>query len=614
MAGRCNSPTTVLLSLFLVLATPSSTATPLHRARLTTWEDPPPPPGFLPSSATAQPAATSPTTFFEVARPIPLPHDKPCSLVLLQHDFAYTYSKPPVTAPYSPPSHCRRGHRPPTKVVLEWKAACRGRQFDRIFGVWLGGVELLRSCTAEPRATGIVWTVEKDVTRYASLFSRNQTLSVYLGNLVDQTYTGVYHVNISLHFYYGRERGGRALLDRHPGFGGAPADLVLPISRDLPLNDGQWFLVENSTGVRSKEVAIPRNAYRAVLEVFVSFHSSDEFWYSNPPNDYISANNLTGTPGNGPFREVTVTIDDDLVGAVWPFTVIYTGGVNPLLWRPITGIGSFDLPSYDIEVTPFLGKLLDGKPHNFGFAVTDALSVWFIDANLHLWLDNKSPQTSGGLIKYEAPEFKTSQVSKFEGLDGDFVTSASRRISSTGWVMSSHGKITTHFFQVFDYKNLIEMRDNGSVQVVNQTIDSTTGVYAKSPGSILYSDETFRNFPLYLYTGTADQTNESYSLVANISYGFNEKRFAGERFGFSVSSLTNSQEGEGKMVVKGHLVVGGIGKTHQMYRYESTEGCYFRNVSSSNYTVLFDESGKNEDLNGFGIVDACMMKSLQQFM
>ncbi|CAA6661150.1 unnamed protein product [Spirodela intermedia] len=522
-----------LFSVFLLLlVVPGLSSAAIKRERLTTSEEdavallrrdstsPPPPP------------PAGPTEYFQVTRPIPLPNDKPCSVLLLQHDFAYTYGKPPVTTAYTPPSHCRR-RGTPSKVVLEWRAACRGRQFDRIFGIWLGGVELLRSCTAEPRATGIVWTVEKDVTRYTSLFfSENQTLAVFLGNIVDQTYTGIYHANISLHFYYG--------------------------GKDLPI-DGQWFLVQSPADSPAKEVTIPRNAFRAVIEVFVSFHADDEFWYGNLPDDYISSNNLTGTPGKGPFREVVVTVDGAVAGV-------------PLLWRPITGIGSFDLPSYDIEITPFLGKLLDGKPHRLGFAVTNALSSWFIDGNLHIWLDSKSSQTIGGLIKHESPELKLYALSDFKGLDGNFSTTGDRRISSTGWVISSHGKITTHFFQVLDYKNFMEMKDNGSTQVINQTIDSTSGVYVKSPGSVLFSDEIFRSFPLHLYSGT--------------------KRFTGERFGFSFGALLNSQKADGVMIVKGNLVVSGVGSTQQDYRYEGTDGCYSRNVSSSNYTILFDESEK----------------------
>uniref|UniRef100_A0A5K0Z7V3 Peptide N-acetyl-beta-D-glucosaminyl asparaginase amidase A N-terminal domain-containing protein n=1 Tax=Nymphaea colorata TaxID=210225 RepID=A0A5K0Z7V3_9MAGN len=294
--------------------------------------------------------ADSPSVFFEVKRPIEVPKATPCSSLLLQHDFGYTFGQPPVTVSYTPPANCPSLDW--STVVLEWSATCKGRQFDRIFGVWLGGVEILRSCTAEPRATGIYWKVEKDITKFSSLLKQNQTLSVYLGNLVNDVYTGIYHVNLSFHFY--PKQGGRKPSAPASIFD-SPADLILPISRPPPLNDGYWFIVGNSGAVQQKQFRIPQNAYRAVLEVYVSFHSSDEFWYSNPPNEYISSNNLTDTPGNGAFREVVVSLDGEIVGAICPFTVIYTGGINPLLWRPISGIGSFDLPSYEMEITPFLG-------------------------------------------------------------------------------------------------------------------------------------------------------------------------------------------------------------------------------------------------------------------
>ena len=42
---------------------------------------------------------------------------------------------------------------------------------------------------------------------------------------------------------------------------------------------------------------------------------------------YIEANNLT-RPGNGPFKELVAFIDGVLVGAVWPFPMIYIGGID----------------------------------------------------------------------------------------------------------------------------------------------------------------------------------------------------------------------------------------------------------------------------------------------
>ncbi|KAG9153186.1 hypothetical protein Leryth_020589 [Lithospermum erythrorhizon] len=531
---------------------------------------------------------------YRVTKPIRLPKKtKPCSYLILQHDFGFTYGKPPVLGNYTPPFEkcpCQDYE----KIVLVWRATCRVKQFDRIFGVWLGGVELLRSCTAEPTKTGIVWSVEKDVTRYYSLLMSNQTLAVYIGNVLDDTYTGVYHVKIYMHFYPKNEDNGfgeikmESLEDSYH----SNADLIYPISRSLPLNDGLWFEIVNASNVESKEVVIPQNVYRAVLEVYVSFHENDEFWYGNYPNEYISASNLKGAQGNGPFREVVVALDDHIVGAVWPFPVVYTGGVNPLFWRPITGIGSFDLPSYDIEITPFLGMMLDGKSHKFGFSVTNALNVWYIDANLHLWLDKGSEKTEGKLLNYNLVPLQFYLASNFTGYDGSFHANVSRSIKSTGFVKSSHGTITTEWAQDFNYSNIMTSGNEGNMQIVKQNIHYNDNVNVKSPSSVI-SFKSLKSFPFFFYTDIVDQVNGTYTSLSNVTLGFNEKKVKHSDSGASVSSLKNLQSAQGDMVVKGDLVVRGLGSTQQLYRYHGNEFCYFRNISSSNYTILYDKERYN---------------------
>ncbi|KAL8167359.1 hypothetical protein V2J09_008858 [Rumex salicifolius] len=553
---------TILVTISVSRLPHSTTALPRHR-----------PPSLPPAAANGD----SQTAYFEVTKPIPRPKTKPCSYLLLRHDFGYTYGGPPVSAAYSPPNPADCPTEKFSTVVLEWRASSIGRQFDRIFGVWLGGVELLRGCTAEPRPNGVVWKVEKDVTRYYSLLMTNQTLAVYLGNLITTTYTGIYHVEISIHFYPSNKKPNpTSNYDKW-------ADLILPISRVPPLNDGLWFEIENSTDIKSKEFQIPPNAYKAVLEVYLSFHENDEFWYSNLPNDYIAANNLSGAQGNGPFREVLVSLDDGIVvGAVWPFTVIYTGGINPLLWRPISGIGSFDLPTYDIELTPLLGKLLDGKKHSIKFGVTNALNVWYIDANLHLWIDKKSPRTLGMLLNRRSPKLQSSTKSIFVGLNGTFETKMSRSISSTGWVKSSHGLIITTFNQDFGFANSMILENDGNVQTVNQTIEFNSSVSTMIPSS--RADNTIishKTFPLYLYTAQIDQGDNTYAILANVTLGFNNEK--------TESLLKNSQDATGVLVIKNGLLVSGSGKTRQMYKYDScTDPCYFRNVSSSNYAITYD--------------------------
>ncbi|PHU00623.1 Peptide-N4-(N-acetyl-beta-glucosaminyl)asparagine amidase A [Capsicum chinense] len=103
------------------------------------------------------------------------------------------------------------------------------------------------------------------------------------------------------------------------------ADLIVSISRNVDLKDGLWFEIENSTDIKSKDFEIPQNVYRALLEVYVSFYENDEAWYGNSINEYLSLNNLS-VSRNEIFREVIVSLDEMVIGVVWPFTVIYFEG------------------------------------------------------------------------------------------------------------------------------------------------------------------------------------------------------------------------------------------------------------------------------------------------
>ncbi|KAJ0249288.1 Peptide-N4-(N-acetyl-beta-glucosaminyl)asparagine amidase A protein [Hirschfeldia incana] len=551
---------------------------------------------FRPPHFSSSPSqnATSPTRYFEVKKP-PVPSSPqtqppPCSHQFLHHDFAYTYTKPPVLANYTLPSHCSPSSSSSphfSKIILEFRSTCKGRQFDRIFGVWLDGVELLRSCTAEPTRNGIVWSVEKDVSKYHSLLvdnnNKTRTLAVYLGNIVDQTYTGIYHVDVIFHYY--------PPIGDYDYISPRAADMIVPISRNLPLNDGLWFEISSLGDSKSKEFKIPRNVYRAVLEVYVSFHENDEFWYGNLPNDFITANNLSTSGGNGPFREVVVTLDGRVAGAIWPFPVVFTGGINPLLWRPVTAIGSFDLPSYDIELTPLLGSLLDGEEHEFGFSVTNALNVWFVDANLHLWLDREKEVVEGEVFEVSRSGLEISTVSDFEGLNGEFKTEAKRVVSLSGLVKSSHGDVVTTSHQEFRYVNKMVLGKDGGLQIIDQLIEAEDRVKSKRGSRKIYAAKSVRRFPFYLYSDSLEQQNSTSLEVANVTMGFNEERSeSGDGMMRTFKSkLENKQEGQGVMVVKNNLVVNGYGGTQQVYNYVGSDQCYLRNISSFNYDILYDK-------------------------
>lgn len=521
----------------------------------------------------------SPEEYIEVSRPINHPANKTCSILVLEHDFGNTYGKPPVEVSYSPPAKCSSNW---DKVVLQWRVTCKGEQYDRIAGVWLSGVEILRTSTAEPTEAGISWEVNKDITRYSTLLNKPQTLVVMLENLVDSTYTGIYHVTISFHFFENHD----AQFPKYP----APADLILPISKSSPNNGGHWFWLQSTSDIQSQKLLVPSNAYRAVVEIYVSAHVNDEFWYSNPPDAYIEANNLTTPRGNGDFREVVCFIDGVVVGAVWPFPVVFTGGINPLFWAPVVGIGAFDLPAYDLEVTPFLGQLLDGNPHTFGLRVMDGIATWFVDANLHLWLDEVSMQTLGMLMDYQAPAFSPSLVSNFEGLDGLFQTYGERRISYCGWVKSTQGNLTTHVLQIFNYTNLVTFENKGGTKIVKLKIETTEKVTVETPLESVSSQTISNSYPLYMYSASFDKENGTYLAITNISHAFNKDVANVFPSGSTFSSLKNSQNAQGSMLVKDHSVLSGNASTEQTYKYRGSDGCYFRILSVKDSKFIKDYS------------------------
>uniref|UniRef100_A0ACD5U324 Uncharacterized protein n=1 Tax=Avena sativa TaxID=4498 RepID=A0ACD5U324_AVESA len=143
----------------------------------------------------------------------------------------------------------------------------------------------------------------------------------------------------------------------------------------------------------------------------------------------------------------------------------------------------------------------------------------------------------------------------------------------------------TTFHQRFSYENSNVYSKSGSAQVVNQTIDTKSAVSATIGGTVLLSQEVHQVFPLYLIDRTSDEVGDEYSLVSVVKMGISEKR----QQGFSNSSLYNEQSARGSMRVK-NLVIFRSGENNRVYKYVGTVGCYFRDVSIKNYTVVLDHS------------------------
>ncbi|MDT0473193.1 peptide-N4-asparagine amidase [Streptomyces sp. DSM 41014] len=333
------------------------------------------------------------------------PAGKSCRVTLAEARFRdFT----PYRGTYTPPTGC--GSRW-SKVVLRLDGKVKGRQYDRLGYLHVGGVEVLRTSTPEPSPDGIEWSVEKDVTRYSDTFRGARDVELLIGNVVDDMYTGVIDVKVTLTFYAGRQA--------------AAPDRVLTLG-------------EGGT------VTTPRNSERLVAEVYAtgSGGGCEEFWYLTVPDSAPYSCQADG----GPYREVRISVDGRLAGIAAPFPHVWTGGwSNPFLWYVIPGPRAFDVRPIEYDLTPFAGLLNDGRPHRVEVSVLgvpEGQGGWSVPVNVLVWQDAGRAHVTGKLTAHRVGDLTNSSTYE-PGLEERVETEGAHRLTVAGYVDTSHGRVAT---------------------------------------------------------------------------------------------------------------------------------------------------------------------------
>jgi hypothetical protein len=351
--------------------------------------------------------------------PIATPPTASCTVQIVDAAFAdFT----PYTGAYTPPAQCPG---PWAKVVLRMDGQVAGRQFDRLGYLTVGGVTVFKTSTPEPSPAGIAWRVDKDVTGYSALFASPQPVSSLIGNVVNETYTGVLHVQAYLTFYQADAA--------HP----APADGADEV---LGLSSVH---AEGQAQVGGLTVA--PNTERLVAEVYAtgSGGGCEEFWYlTTPPEAGYSC-----PADHGPYREVQISVDGVPAGIAAPYPHIYTGGwSNPFLWYVLPAPRAFDIQPIRYDLSPFAGLLTDGREHQISVSVLGVpagQSGWDVPVTLLAWRDAGSARVTGALTQVASgPVTNTSLYA--DGTDTDTVTTTGgHRLTVAGYVQTSHGRVDT---------------------------------------------------------------------------------------------------------------------------------------------------------------------------
>ena len=160
------------------------------------------------------------------------------------------------------------------------------------------------------------------------------------------------------------------------------------------------------------------------------------------------------------------------------YAVIFTGGIVPTAWRPITSYGALDLPNYFVDLTPFVPLLTDGKPHLFSIDVVSAENDhainqnWFVSGAIHIRTDSSSRPTTGRITNYVADPFALGTESGNVAPNGDIniTVGATRFVKIESEITSGSGKRTNVVFtQNLTYSNTQVYAQDLAIQVCTCT-------------------------------------------------------------------------------------------------------------------------------------------------
>ncbi len=515
--------------------------------------------------------------------PVPRPPTTPCTVQLFTNlDFA---DFNPKFFTYTPPADCPG---PWAAVVFEadWSVDA-GRQFDRTAEVWIGGANVYFGTTAEPsHDVQRMWHVESNLTRYSPLFAVAQNGRVDLGNLVDQTYTSHLHGTAVLQFYPVPQ-------GQNPP---PTADLLLPMAAD---STGGTVTLNSPSDQLAGTFNLPLNVERAYLDVFAQSQHNDEFWYTCAPDDV--AGELFNC-GSTAFREAEVSIDGQPAGVAPVYPWIYTGGIDPYLWRPITGVHTLNFEPYRVDLTPFAGVLSDGQQHTVAVSVYNADQYFSATANLLLYLDHGSGQVTGAVTTNTVgqPDPVVSESINNNGIAvlGYLSVTSNRGFVVDGFVNTSHGTVDTRVVQSIDFNNLQKyyLTTDGSVydQVVVQTTSISSATTTTAGGNVTTETKQY-SWPLNLaYAFNANLLDGSYQQFSTLTQAFDKSELVDVN-----GTPTYSSTFHDAVTPKDNLMVDASGNSSsslqsssETYQYSNTNGaCWNQTIQAASGVLTSVQGG-----------------------
>jgi Peptide N-acetyl-beta-D-glucosaminyl asparaginase amidase A len=493
-------------------------------------------------------SAAQPSEFSTTANPVSLdapvrvPRTRP--VVVTVADNAQFGNGP---APYQSTVSLPKGDW--SMVVMDVTGTEQGRQYDRLAEVYDGATQIFLGVTPEPTPAGITWHVQKDITGYLPLLSGTRTFSSYVDNYLNSVDTGIPALTVKLYFYPAGDgyRPAQVATTTDPGLAGDAINQTGPASQLtspgvpndvvtlVPSGDTYDFNTINQGSSVSSTVTLPDDIRSATLDLYAVGQSNDEFWWGLSPA----------------FREIEVSIDGKPAGVVWPDAFVYTGGVNPLIWRPLTGVDTMDIPSYRLDLTPFAGLLSNGKSHTITLSVAGNDGYWLAGGSL--LLSAGGPAVTGSVTTDSLSFPTTSSISQNDGLGSSsnqvLAESASAAYRIAGTVTQGGRTWTDALNQSLQYSNDQTNIDESTCnpecyQWAHQETTSTASETITGPGGPAVTRHDNTSWTIDAPNGYLQNSSGSdFFLPASVSQSYTDDASQGD----DITSLQESITGYGAL-------------------------------------------------------------------
>ncbi|HEX4207549.1 MAG TPA: peptide-N4-asparagine amidase [Ktedonobacteraceae bacterium] len=494
--------------------------------------------------------SANPVAFGE---PVAIPSTRPTIVHILTNQPFGNAPSPAQSTVTLPAGHWQ-------KAILTITGSQKGRQFDRLLLIWAANTPIFTGVTPEPTQSGIAWTVQKDVTAYLPLLTGSQTFTTLINNYVTSVYTGIPVISLSLSLY---PRNDHDRASAATAWNQNQADSI------VALTSSPTMATVHPNNTFTTTLKLSHTITGAYLDLYSIAQINDEFWWASNPA----------------FRELEVSIDGKPAGVAWPFPFVYTGGVNPYLWRPISAINTLNMPSYRLDLTPFAGLL--GGQHTITINVLNNQDYWLLSGSLFL-KEDRGHATSGSLTQ-DTLHFPTLAQTTTTPLLSDTSTSGNSQIDTTatqqyelaGKIQTAHGTFTATVKSSLNFSNDQVYTNPDNWQLAHgfqevTTDESLLGPHASK--STRHSDETYTIDTGGGYIQSA-KSQSAFLLPSNLSQTLNIVHEASSpgmqdyqsTLNLNLESFANLQSGDSSV----NVPTVALGSTTGSGNFETNNGLFY---------------------------------------